>query len=444
MPSFTRILAVPLLLLLPADIHADALCILCFTTFRAPGGADSGGAGLYRLRGCPCCQPEDCKTAAQRAQGLRNRYKALRQRYEQLNQEIAKLRSSGQPIPTAKVREQANMNFDLGQLEMQYSILNADCPTQVPGENVWDGLYGGPVEDSPVSGPKDDAARASKAATQAAASYDRLSQTEQQQLEAITGFLNSSASGFSPPPTGYNGQRAQATRGYRTVADAYRKEAQLLTKGGAAKPDPKADLTKPAVPKFPDIKIARDAASHVQNQGIAARARLEANIYILAYLQARESYRQALATGNKVAAKTHARLAVEFAFQAKGYAQWAADHQHKADAAHQKMLDERLEAAAKKGLTLAELLKNFQSQIKKEGLPAQLRDALTAAGATAEELDAVKDRLLALTPEAVETVLKERRTRVKTPEQSAQAPDALFLGAQLMAARHWFHQQVKK
>ncbi len=435
-----RLFVPAIILLIPAALSADSLCTLCFTTYRAPGGADSGSVGLYRFEGCPCCQPEDCKTAAARAKGLLDRYKSLRGQYEKLNKKIADLRSSGQQIPNSDIAEQSRLNFALGQLEMQYAILNADCPKEVPGDNIWDGLYDGPVENSPVSA-KDDGGRGCRAAAQAADSYDRTAKSEQQQLEVIDGFLNTAADGFSPPATGYNGERAQATRGYRALAGAYGKEATILTKGTAGKPDPKFDLAKSIVLKFPEIKVAKGGEEYIRNAGIAVRARLEGNSYILAYLQAREMHRQSLAAGNKDAAKMHARSAVEFAWQAQGYAKWAADHQHKSDVVYQKRLDDSLAAAAKKGMTLAELLKKFQAEVKKSGVPAHLSDALTAAGASAEELAGVKERLLALTPEAVEAVLKERRERIK---RGAEVPDALVLDSQLMDTRQWYHKMTKK
>ena len=426
----TRSAIAAVFLLLPASISADTLCTVCFTTFRPPGGADHESIGLFRINGCPCCQEDDCKSAAKRAQGLRNRYQRLREQYEMLNQEIAGLRTADRQVPRAKISEQAKLNFDLGQLELQYAILNAHCPTEVPGENVWDGLFKGPVEDSPAGG-MNEVARDSRTASQAAASYDEMARNEEQEYEVITGFLNASAEGFSPPAGGYNGERTQATRGYRAIARAYRKEAEILTKGEAVKPNPKADPTKPIVPKFAEIKVAKEGEAYIRNAGIAARARLEGNTYILAYLQARDMFRQALAADNKDAATVHARKAVEFAWQAQGYSKWAADHQHKSDVVYQKLLDDRLAAADKKGLSLAELLKKFQSQVKESGLPAHLRDALTAAGATTEELAGVKERLLALTLEAVEGVLKERRARIG---RGAEVPDALILETQLLEA----------
>jgi hypothetical protein len=434
-----RIIVPAVLLMVPASLSADSVCTKCFTIFRAPGGADSGGAGLYRFRGCPCCEPEDCKNAAKRAKGLIDRYKTMREQYERLNKEIADLRAAGRAVPNSKIVEQARLNAALGQLEMQYAILNADCPKEVPGDNIWDGLYPGPVDNSPVNA-KEDGGRGCRAAAQAAATYDRLAESEQQQFETITGFLNTAADGFAPPPTGYNGERAQATRGYRALAGAYRKEAELV-KGADGKPDPKADVAKAIVMKFPEIKVEKGGPEHVRNAGIAFRARLEGNAYILAYLQARDRYRQATAAGNKDAAKIHARSAVEFAWQAQGYGQWAADHQHKADMAHQKLLDERLAAAAKKGLTLPKLLEQFQAEVKKSGLPAHLSDALISAGATAEELAAAKERLLVLTPETVEAVLKDRRARLAA---GAQVPDAVVLDTQITDARHWYHGMSKK
>jgi hypothetical protein len=434
-----RLAGPAVLLLLPATMSADSLCTKCFTTYRAPGGKDSGSVGLYRFAGCPCCQPEDCKNAAKRAKGLIDRYKSLREQYERLNKEIADLRGAGKAVPNSKIAEQARLNAALGQLEMQYAILNADCPKEVPGDNIWDGLYPGPVENSPVSA-KEDGGRGCRAAAQAAATYDRLAESEQQQFETINGFLNTASDGFAPPPSGYNGERAQATRGHRALAGAYRKEAELA-KGAGGKPDPKADLAKAIALKFPEIKVEKSGPEHVRNAGIAVRARLEGNAYILAYLQTRDKYRQSIAAGNKEAAKIHARSAVEFAWQAQGYGQWAADHHHKADVAHQKLLDERLTAAAKKGLTLPKLLEQFQAEVKKSGLPMPLSDALTSAGATAEELAAVTERLLALTPETVEAVLKDRRARITA---GAEVPDAVVLDTQLTDARHWYHGLLKK
>jgi hypothetical protein len=438
-PARLRLGLSAVLLVLPATLSADSLCTLCFTTYRVPGGADSGGAGLYRFAGCPCCKPEDCKTAAKRAKGLVDRYKTLREEYERFSKEIADLRAGGQAIPASKIAEQARLNFALGQLEMQYSILNADCPKEVPGENIWDGLYEGPVANSPVNA-KDDGGRGCRSAAEAAASYNRLAEGEQTQFEVINGFLNTAADGFAPPPTGYNGERARATRGYRALAGAYRKEAEIV-KGTPGKADPKVDLTRAIVLKFPEIKVEKGGEEYLRNAGIAVRARLEGNTYILAYLQAREMYRQSMAAKNKAVAMMHARSAVEFAWQAQGYATWAADYQHKADVVYQKRLDASLATADKKGLTLAKLLEQFQAEVKKSGVPAHLADALTSAGATAEEQAAVKERLLALTPAAVEAVLKDQRERIK---RGAEALDALVIETQLMDSRHWYHTMTKK
>ena len=433
-----RLAIVAALVLLPATVSADVLCIRCFTTYRAPGGKE-GGAGLYRIRGCPCCQPEDCKTAAKAARSLLDRYKTLRAQYEKLNKEIADLRGAGQAVPNSKLTEQARLNFELGQLETQYAILNADCPKEVPGDNIWDGLYPGPVENSPVNA-KEDGGRGVRGAAQAAATYDRLAESEQRELETIIGFLNTSADGFSPPPSGYNGERARAARGYRALAAAYRKEAGMI-KADGGKPDPKVDLGQAIVLKFPEVKVARGGEEYIRNAGIAVRSRLEGNAYILAYLQARERYRQALAANNTAAAQTHGRSAVEFAWQGQGYAKWAADHQHKSDVVYQKRLDASLAAAARAGLTLPKLLEKFQADVRKSGLPAHQADALTSAGSTAEELAQVKERLLALTPEAVESILKDRRARIA---RAAEPPDAPVLETQVMDTRRWYHGMVKK
>jgi len=275
---------------------------------------------------------------------------------------------------------------------------------------------------SPVNA-KDDGGRGCRSAAEAAASYDQTAQSEQQKFEAITGFLNTAADGFAPPPSGYNGERARATRGCRALAGAYRKEAEIV-KGTPGKADPKVDMSKAIAVKFPEIKVAKDGEEYVRNAGIAVRARLEGNAYILAYLQARDRYRQALAANNHDAARVHTRSAVEFAWQARGYARWAAHYRHKADVVYQKRLDASLATAYMKGLTLAKLLEQFQAEVRKSGVPAHLADALTSAGATADELAAVKTRLLALTPEAVEAVLKDQRERIK---RGAEIPDALVI-----------------
>jgi hypothetical protein len=159
---------------------------------------------------------------------------------------------------------------------------------------------------------------------------------------------------------------------------------------------------------------------------------LEANVYARAYLQARQLQRRALAAGDAAAARTQAASALEFAWQTKGYAEWAADHQHRADAEHQRRVDRSLAAAAAKGSSLPVLLERFQAGVASSGLPASLDAALAAAGAPPSERADVVARLRALTPAAVEAVLAERRARIAA---GPEVPDGVILDTQLLSAR---------
>lgn len=409
----------------------SALCTRCFAEYRAPGGTDSGAVGRYRLDGCPSCQPEDCATAAERAGGLRDRYTARRARYERLNGEIAALTAGGAAIPDSLLTEQARLNFELGQLELQYRILDAACPEQVPGNDVWDGRYDAPVSDSPVAAPDSE----SHSAAHAAAEYDRVAREELRRLEIFVGFLNTPADGFAPPATGYNGERARVAKGYRALADAYRNEAGV-PQGDALRDTPAGDESSLVVPEFAETRIPRTGEAYVQKEGIAARARLEANVYLACHLEARRRLRRARAAGNEAAVKAQGQSVVQTASQALGYARWAADHQRLADVAHQPLLERSLADAAGRGLPLARLLERFQEEVGRSGVPASLREALDAAGASAEELAEAKRRLLALTPEAVEAALQERRARAAA---AAEAPDAVFLETQLTVHRRRLH-----
>jgi hypothetical protein len=394
MPFSTHVCSA-LLALFAAQATAVAqqvFCMNCRRTYRVPGGADSGSIGTPRVDTCPLCEREDCQAAARRAQGLRDRYRPRRDRLEALSGQIAAARAGGGAADPSQVAEQARLAFELGQLETQYAILDDDCPAEVPGDDVWDGLYPGPVQDSPVTA-ENEALRAARTATQAAASYDRMAQREQQEVDVIVGFLNTAADGFAPPPLGYEGNRYRATAGCRELAAAQRNEAEALA--GTGKRDAGADPARAIAPKFAGSKLAAGGEAFVRDAGIAARTRLEGNVYSLALLQARQLQRRALAAGDPVAVETQARSAVEFAWQARGYAQWAAEHQHRADVAHQRLLDASLTAAAAKGATIPVLLERFQASVRTSGLPAGLDAALTAAAASAAERGELRTRLLA-------------------------------------------------
>jgi hypothetical protein len=457
-----------MLLLLPKAINADTLCQNCLTLYSAPGGS----AGAYRMDSCPVCTARKCDHAAEQARKEREIYLIKRKDYEDFKKTLQDKADREQTVTQTERDKLETMRAELEVMEQHYSFLNHKCDKQVvpdhihekadrkPGES-WpygEGHKGGvgpqpgrPLGDG-TSSPGAAAtptAKDSDIAEQAKRIYERAMHNEQQKMDAIDGFLGASEKGFAPPgytppagsEGGFNGGRYQSTKSFGQVRRGYIQEAQNPTKGGAGKLDPKTDLTKRVVPKFPDIKAPMDGEPHVRNAAIAAKTRLECNAYILAFLQARDLYRKSLASDNREAAKVHSRSAVECAFQAKGYAQWAADHQHKADVVHQKLLDESLAAAAKKGLTVPVLLEKFQAKVKESGLPPHLDAAMTNAGATSEERAEAKARLLALMPETVEDVLKERRARIaRNPE----APDAALLDLQLFLASEAHHSPDKK
>lgn len=438
-------LLVSALLLLPAAVSADVFCIPCKKPYRAPGGANGESIGIVRVDGCPVCKDPDCKEAAKLAAQLKKDYRDLRSSYQQYKKQLEELARGGKTVSASDKERLEKMKADLGAMEKFYADLYKACPDEVKNPDIWKGLqyegqpYTGPVVNQPTS--------AADQAKQTAGNYKQIAKSEQQQIDTIIGFFGAAqrvgetVDGYSPPQSGYNGERYKATRSYQDLAGAHSNEAQMLANDRAGKRDPKADLKKAIEPQFPEIKIAKGGEAYIRNAGIAARTRVEGSIYARAGIQAREMYRQSLATGNMDAAKLHALSAVEFAWQAQGYARWAADHQHKSDVVHQKKLDESLAAAAEKGLTLPVLLEKFQTQVKKSGLPAHLDDALTTSGASDEERTAVKARLLAQTPEAVEAVLKERRARIS---RGAEVPDAVILDSQLLTSQQEYHKLVKK
>lgn len=422
------------LLALASFCHGqDLWCMNC----REYHDINGDWIGTGRLDHCPCCKGLDCADAAEKANQLRSTYGRLRSRYDAVRQEIAALKSAGKDVPRALSNEEAKLNFDLGQLELQYAILKEECPAQVKG-NLWDGA-GGPVEGSPATA--DMGARAARAASNAAKGYRQLAHDEAHQLDVLLQFLGTAADGYAPPATGFNGERVQVAKQYSELATAFETESKKLAAPVRANESgalPKLEDVKP-----PKVQAPANASALVKQQAAALQSRLEANAYAKAYLQFLDGERASTAAGKAEEAKKFGRAAVKYAWFARQAAQLAERLERTADAAHQEALDASLAAADKKGLGVDELLKRFQASVKANGVPAELRQALSSAGLADEEIAAVGKRLLQLTNADVDHVLKARRERLKEMNESVSASDSLALEAQYMATRAKFHRPPK-
>lgn len=430
---FRRVSSLWALVVLAAPCQGqDLWCINCREHYDVNG--DWIGTG--RLDNCPCCRAQDCADAAAKADRLRATYGPLRSRYDSVRQEIAALRAENNEIPRALSSEEAKLNFDLGQLELQYAILKQECPAQVAG-NLWDDA-GGPVEDSPAAA--DAASRPVRAADKAAKNYQRIAHDEAHQLDVLLHFLGAAADGYAPPISGFNGERVQAARQYAELAAGFAKEAEKLAKPGSAGAP---DDAKPKDFALPKLKVPAGADALVKQQAAALQARLNANAYLKAYFEARQAQRVAEIGKDAEAAKKFGRDAVKYIWLAREGSLSAARLQRAADASHQKSLDESLAAAAQNGVALGELLKRFQARVKANGVPAETRQALANAGAGDEEVQAVEKRLLALTEEDVNRVLEARRKQLNAPPDAIRGADAFVLEAQYMATRAAFHRPME-
>jgi hypothetical protein len=428
MTTSTRPLApvLGLLLLLPSAAAAqDILCTGCFTIHDV----NASWIGMSRIKECGCCEG-DCTHAKEHAQNLRDSYRRYRTEYERIRQEVTALMTAGRPVPPALAAREAELgNPDGGilpELENQFADLRRLCPLEVTG-NVWDG-YPGPLGQAPAQG---------AAAAHAFRVYDGMVRGNEA-LDTVLQFLNTLGAGYTPPAEGFNGDRAQVTRAQKQLAEQYKLQNR-------PDPAPKPDPNKYREPVKPDVKRVTHRAETTGAERRAAEAanyRLGAVAYSAAYLEAAARFRAAKAADDKEAMLAQAQDARRFAWTARQLAGYAARSEAAAAAEELKAVQASLDAAAKNGVRLPDLLAKFQAGVKESGLPAAYRDALKAAGADDAELAAARQRLLDLTPEKVEATLAARkawvaeRTRAREDkDRRVLTPDALVLEGDYLAAR---------
>jgi hypothetical protein len=391
---------------------------------------------------CPCC--DRCKGVEEAAQSLKNDYKSLWDQYKRVTDFLDGLRKRGTAVidlPANKVAEQARLSFELSQRQNQWDMLkqsHPECAHHMPG-NVWDGT-GGPVTDPSETPP---AAPGSTAAAESAATqYANLANEETQTADAIVGFLGSTTGSYTAPPTGYNGERTRVTSAHKELAARQKAEAKLLANPDKApKDDPKKTFANPVESKTAGIKLPDKKSDPEYVAAQATSARLKANGFAAASLEATARYRSAKAAGDMPAMLARAKEAVLFADDAIAFARGAAREQATADRNLTKEIDAAMAKAAAKGQKLPELLEKFQAAVKADGLPAHYRDALKAAGASDADLTAARDRLLALKPGEVEKALQTLRARAADPRP--RPPDWVALLTQWNAALKTYHSEQK-
>lgn len=413
------------------------LCTSCFKQRAAPGDF----IGMWRYE-CPCC--DRCQAVEEAAQSLKNTYKSRWDQYKRVTDLLNRLRAKGTAVvdlPADKVAEQARLQFDLWQLQLQWDILkqsHPDCTHHMPG-NVWDGT-GGPVTD-PTGASTSAATPGSTAAAESAArEYGDLADEERRTADAIVGFLGSTTGGYTAPPAGYNGERTRVSTAHQELADRHKAEAKILANPAKA---PKDDKTfgNPVEPKAVGIQVLGKAADPARIAAQATSARLKANGFAAAGLEAQARYRSAKAAGDGPAMLARAKEAILFADDAIAFARAAAREQATADGNLVKEIDSALAKAAEKGQKLPELLAKFQAEVKANGLPAHYRDALKTAGVKDPDLDTARDRLLALKPADVEKALQKLRDRSDDPRP--RPPDWIALQTQWNAALKQYHSEQK-
>ena len=176
---------------------------------------------------------------------------------------LNRLRAKGTAVvdlPADKVAEQARLQFDLWQLQLQWDILkesHPDCAHHMPG-NVWDGT-GGPVTNPNAAAAAAATPGSTAAAESAAREYADLADEERRTADAIVGFLGSSTGNYTAPPSGYNGERTRVTTAHQELADRQKAEAKILANPAKAPRDNKT-FGNPVEPKAVGLQVPGKAA----------------------------------------------------------------------------------------------------------------------------------------------------------------------------------------